>query len=80
MGEIVIGAVWIWGLASLPEQTPVPLPGLGRGIFWLLVVAHSLEVVAHYDVLRDSPGSMATHVAQTFLWGDLSLRKVGASP
>lgn len=78
MSQVLVGAVWIWGLASIPEQTPVPLARLGRAVFWILVVAHVLKVIAYYDAIRSAPGSTASNVAQTFLWGSLYLREIGA--
>ena len=78
MTQMMVGAVWVWGLASMPEQTPVPLARLGRAVFWLLVVAHVLEIVAYYDVIRNAPGAIASNLAQTFLWGSLYLREIGA--
>lgn len=78
MSQMMVSAVWIWGLASIPEQTPVPLARLGRSVFWLLVVAHILEIIAYYDVIRGAPGSIASNIAQTFLWGSLYLREIGA--
>lgn len=78
MSQVMVGAVWVWGLASIPEQTPVPLARLGRAVFWILVIAHVLEIVAYYDVIRSAPGSIASNIAQTFLWGSLYLREIGA--
>jgi len=78
MTQMMVSAVWVWGLASIPEQTPVPLAQLGRVVFWLLVIAHTLEVVAYYDVIRGAPGSISSNIARTFLWGSLYLREIGA--
>ncbi len=78
MSQVMVGAVWIWGLASIPEQTPVPLARLGRAVFWILVTAHVLEIVAYYEVIREAPGSLSSNLAQTFLWGSLYLREIGA--
>ncbi|MBM4266814.1 MAG: hypothetical protein FJ144_09410 [Deltaproteobacteria bacterium] len=76
--ELLIAAMWVWGLASLPEQTPVPLANLGRALFWLMIFAHGVEVFAYYDVIREAPGSTASNVARTFLWGSIHLREIGA--
>ncbi len=78
MSQVMVGAVWIWGLASIPEQTPVPLARLGRVVFWFLVIAHVLEIVAYYEVIREAPGSLSANIARTFLWGSLYLREIGA--
>lgn len=80
LGRVALGAVWIWGLASLPESTIVPLPRLGRAVFWLLVVAHLVEIAFAYDQIRVAPGSLAENLAQAFLWGRLYLGGLAPAP
>ena len=78
MVQVLVGAVWIWGLASLPEQTSMPLARLGRTLFWLLVITHVLGIMAYYESIREAPGSLASNLAQAFLWGSVYLREIGA--
>jgi hypothetical protein len=76
--QALIGVVWVWGLASLPDETPLPLPKLGRAVFWLLAVANLVEIASHYETIKAAPGSIYANVAQTFLWGRIYLREIGA--
>ena len=76
--QALIGVVWVWGLASLPEETPLPLPKLGRAVFWTLAVANLVEIANHYETIKSAPGSVYSNVAQTFLWGRVYLREIGA--
>ena len=71
VGRVLVGAVWIWGLASLPESTRMPLARVGRAVFWILVVAHLVEIAMAYEQIRAAPGSLAANLAQAFLWGRL---------
>lgn len=66
-------AVWAWGLASVLGVKSVPGSQVGRGIFWLLVVAHAVETVVYLPTLRAAGGSLAGHVLQTMLFGVLHL-------
>lgn len=78
MWRTVIIVGWIWGLAALPSRSPAPLPGLGRALFWILLVSHAMAAVAGYETLREAPGSLASHVGRTLLWGNLHLREIVA--
>jgi hypothetical protein len=78
MIQALVGVVWVWGLASLPEESPLPIPRLGRAVFWLLCVANLVEIAFHYEAIRTAPGSIYANVAQTFLWGRIYLREIGA--
>ena len=76
--QALVGIVWVWGLASLPDETPLPIPRLGRAVFWVLAVANLVEIAFHYEAIRTAPGSIYANVAQTFLWGRIYLREIGA--
>ena len=78
MVQLLVGAIWIWGLASLPEQSPMPLARLGRALFWLLVASHVLTIMTYYPSIREAPGSLASNLARAFLWGNIYLREIGA--
>ena len=45
---------------------------------WLLAVANLVEIAFHYEAIRTAPGSIYANVAQTFLWGRIYLREIGA--
>ena len=79
MTHALVGVIWVWGLASLPEETRLPLPKIGRAAFWLLATAHLVEIALHYETIRAAPGSFSANVAQAFLWGRLYLREIGAA-
>jgi hypothetical protein len=79
MTQAVVGVIWVWGLASLPEETRLPLPKIGRAAFWLLAVANLVEIALHYDAISAAPGSLSANVAQAFLWGRIYIREIGAA-
>lgn len=79
MAHAIVGVIWVWGLASLPEETRLPLPKIGRAAFWLLAVANLVEIALHYEAISTAPGSFSANVAQAFLWGRFYTRGLGAA-
>ena len=73
-------AAWAFGMLSFLAPAPGGLLGFGRTIFWVLVVAHAIECLVFLPRLRRAPGSLASHLRQTFLFGILHVREIPASP
>jgi len=79
------GAKWAvlaaWGLGVLSFLMPADggLLAFGRTIFWVLVVVHAIECLVFLPRLRRAPGSLASHLRQTFLFGILHVREIPAS-
>jgi len=71
MNPIKIGVLATWLVAAAgffvaPEST---LAGLGRALFWFLLVVHVIECVVFLPKLRRAPGSLAGHLGQTLVFG-----------
>lgn len=75
----VVLVAWLLGAASLLLPREVALVGLGRAIFWTLAVVHAIECLVFLPRLRRAPGSLASHLRQTFLFGILHVRELPAS-
>jgi len=75
---VVLGA---WGLGALSFLGPgeAGLISFGRTLFWVLVVVHAIECLVFLPRLRRAPGSLASHLRQTFLFGILHVREIPAS-
>jgi len=75
---VVLGA-WVLGALSFLGPRELGLVSFGRTIFWLLVVVHAIECLVFLPRLRRAPGSLASHLRQTFLFGILHVREIPAS-
>jgi uncharacterized protein YhhL (DUF1145 family) len=69
-------AIWLWGLASFFVAPASAVSGVGRLVFWILVVVHAIECVVFLPRLRAAGGSLAGHVLQTFLFGVVYVRSL----
>jgi uncharacterized protein YhhL (DUF1145 family) len=79
VAKIFLGGVWIWGAASAFGSAGVPGARLGRIVFWLLVVVHTIECVVYLPTLERAGGSLTWHLVQTFLFGIAHLREIAPS-
>jgi uncharacterized protein YhhL (DUF1145 family) len=75
---VVLGA-WLLGALSFLAPGEGTLAGIGRAIFWMLVVVHAIECLVFLPRLRRAPGTLARHLQQTFLYGILHVRELPAS-
>lgn len=51
---------------------------VGRVGFWLMAAIHMVECVVLLPMLRRSPGSLASHLLRTLLFGVFHVREVRA--
>jgi uncharacterized protein YhhL (DUF1145 family) len=77
--KAMIIVVWIacLGAFALPAGTLASI--LGRGIFWFMIVVHTVECAVFLPQLRRAGGSLGNHLLQTFLFGVFHLRSVRQS-
>ena len=70
-------ALWISCIAAffLPESSSLALPG--QRLFWGVLIVHAIECVAFLPRLRRAGGSLASHLAQTLVFGMVHALKVG---
>jgi uncharacterized protein YhhL (DUF1145 family) len=74
--KAAVGALWLLALASFFVAPASAASGYGRGLFWLLVVVHALECAIFLPRLRAAGGSLASHLAQTFVFGVAHVRSL----
>lgn len=67
----LIGVVWILAIGSFFVATESAVAGLGRLVFWILVIVHTIECGVFLPRLRSARGSLASHLFRTFLFGFL---------
>jgi hypothetical protein len=72
--KILVLATWLFAAACFfvaPEST---LAGLGRGLFWFLLVVHVIECAVFFPKLQRAPGSLIGHLGQTLVFGIVHAR------
>lgn len=74
--KLVVFAIWVLCALAFLGPADSRLAGAGRTLFWVLVVAHAVECVIFLPRLRRAPGSLAHHLAQTFLYGIVHVRSL----
>ncbi|MDJ0864888.1 MAG: hypothetical protein QNK03_02190 [Myxococcota bacterium] len=67
--KIPVAMAWIWGIGSLFVAAESTAAWLGRWVLVALAVSHAIECVVFLPKLRRAGGSLANHLAQTFVFG-----------
>ncbi len=70
--KTIIGIVWLY--CALAFVAPVPLEGIARGVFLLMLVAHVVECIVFLPRMRAAGGSLGHHITQVMLFGVLHAR------
>jgi uncharacterized protein YhhL (DUF1145 family) len=65
--KVVVGILWVY--CALSFFAPLPLAGIGRLVFWVLLITHAVECAVFLPRMRAAGGSLAHHIAQVMLWG-----------
>jgi uncharacterized protein YhhL (DUF1145 family) len=78
-GKRFLFAVWLLSALAFLAPGDSALASAGRTVFWILVVAHTIECAIFLPRLRRAPGSLGHHLMQTFLYGILYVRELPAS-
>jgi hypothetical protein len=78
MSGIKIGTLVIWILCAAAFFVDTSFSGVGRTLFWILLVAHAGESLFFLKKLREAPGGLGPNLAQTMLFGMFHLRDIGA--
>ena len=75
--KALVVALWIASFVALFLPATSTLAWLGQRLFWGLVIVHAIECVVFLPKLRNAGGSLASHLAQTMVFGFLHAREVG---
>jgi hypothetical protein len=76
--KIALTIVWLLCLAAFFVAVDSAASGYGRTLFWGLSVVHLLECGFFMRQLREAPGSLGSHLVQTFLFGFVHISQVRA--
>ena len=74
-GKVLVGAVWVLSLAGYVFGGGT-LASLGGFVVALLAAAHVVECAVYLPRLKRAPGSLASQLWQTFLFGFFHLREL----
>ena len=73
MAKCALVVVWAVSIASFFVTSDGWFPFIGKGVFWLLLIAHAVEAVVFREKLSAAPGSMASNIALTMVFGVLHI-------
>ena len=74
--KVLLLGVWILCLAAVLMGGGGWFLALCRMVFWLMIVVHGVECLVFLGRLRQAPGSVASHLAQTLLFGFFHVREL----
>ncbi len=74
MAKVILIVIWILAIAGFFIAPESGLAGIARWVFWILLAAHAVECVIFRAKLRAAPGSMASNVASTLVFGVLHVQ------
>lgn len=74
--KLVVLASWLFAAACFFVATDSPVAGLGRGLFWFLLVVHTVECAVFFPKLQRAPGSLAGNLGQTLVFGIAHMREL----
>jgi len=61
--------VWALAIAAFFVDPGSTLSTIGRWVFWLMLFTHVAEAFVFREKLRAAPGSMASNVVNTLIFG-----------
>lgn len=74
--KLLILGVWILCLVAVLMGGGGWFLGLCRRVFWFMIVVHGIECLVFLGRLRRAPGPLASHLAETLLFGFLHVREL----
>ena len=74
MNRAILSLVWIWAVGSFFVDSGDAVWSVGRVVCVTMLAAHVVECAVFRAKLRNAPGSLPSHIAQTLLFGFFHLR------
>ena len=69
LSEIVTLIIWAFGILNIVEPIPGMLGTIGIAVFWLLLIAHLVEIVYFFNTLKRSKDGIIKGSFLTLLFG-----------
>lgn len=76
--KAVVVVAWILLFSCFFVATGSTVSLVGRVGFWMMAATHVVECVVFLQTLRRAPGSLASHLLRTLLFGVFHVREVRA--
>ena len=76
--KAVVAVLWLLLFSCFFVATGSTVSLVGRVGFWLMDATHVVECVVFLPMLRRAPGSLASHLLRTMLFGVFHVREVRA--
>lgn len=69
LSEIVTLIIWAFGILNIVEPIPGMIGTIGIAVFWLLLIAHLVEIVYFFNTLKRSKDGIIKGSLLTLLFG-----------
>ncbi|MFP8873271.1 MAG: hypothetical protein VCB42_01765 [Myxococcota bacterium] len=74
MAKGILIVVWVLAIAGFFVAPETGLASIARWVFWILLGAHVIECIVFREKVNAAPGSMASKIANTLVFGVLYLQ------
>lgn len=76
LSEIVTLLIWAFGILNVVEPLPGFIGLIGSAIFWLLLVAHLIEIIYFSKTIKNSEDGLFKGSLLTLLFGIFYIRSI----
>ena len=76
LSEIVTLLIWAFGILNVVEPLPGFIGLIGSAIFWLLLVAHLIEIIYFSNTLKNSDDGLFKGSILTLLFGIFYIKSI----
>jgi len=76
LSEIVTLVIWAFGILNIVEPLPGFIGLIGAAIFWLLLIAHLIEIIYFSNTLKNSADGLFKGSILTLLFGIFYIKSI----
>ena len=76
LSEIVTLLIWAFGILNIVEPLPGIIGLIGSGIFWLLLIAHLIEIIYFSTTIKNSKDGLLKGSLLTLLFGIFYIKSI----
>ena len=76
LSEIVTLVIWAFGILNIVEPLPGFIGLVGSAIFWLLLIAHLIEIIYFSKTLKNSDDGLFKGSILTLLFGIFYIKSI----
>jgi len=76
LSEIVTLVIWAFGILNIVEPLPGFIGLIGAALFWLLLIAHLIEIIYFSNTLKNSADGLFKGSILTLLFGIFYIKSI----